>query len=221
MESMEERRRLVRRLIGRTGRGLAETLGFNVSNNPSNLFQLLCLAVMLRNVEDYRLAAQGLRALRDRGLDSAARMARSSYEERWRVLQENGLGRRSGGLAAALGDLAPVVLHRYGGDLRRLRTTAKQDGQRERELLRELPGVDDGVVDLYFREVQAPWREIAPFADRRALRAARTLDLGRSAEELADITGGVESEKLAWLVGALARVDMDNTYDEVRPLARA
>lgn len=210
---------MVRKLLGRTGRGLAETLGFTVTNSPGNLFQLLCLSVLLRTVGDYRAAAQAARAMRGRGWDSAARMAGSSYDERLRVLRDNGAGRKAPDLAATFGDLAQAIVNRFGGDLRRLRTQAKQDRDRERKLLRELPGVDDAVVDLFFREAQGPWREIAPFADKRALSAARKLGLGRSAEDLSAISGGVESEKIAWLTGALARVDMDKRYDEFRELA--
>ncbi len=51
--------------------------------------------------------------------------------------------------------------------------------------------------------------------DRRALTAARRLGLGRSAEDLAGLAGGRESERLAWLVGALARVDLEGRYAEL------
>jgi hypothetical protein len=44
------------------------------------------------------------------------------------------------------------------------------------------------------------------------------LGLAGGVDELTALTGD-ESERLAWLVGALARVDLDNAYDEVRALA--
>jgi hypothetical protein len=52
-------------------------------------------------------------------------------------------------------------------------------------------------------------------ADRRALAAARRLGLGRTARDLAGLTGSGESEQLSWLVGALARVDLERRYAEV------
>jgi hypothetical protein len=70
-------------------------------------------------------------------------------------------------------------------------------------------------VALFLREAQALWREVAPVADRRALAAARRLGLGGSAADLADLAGGGESERLAWLVGALARVDLEQRYAEL------
>ncbi|GIJ25034.1 endonuclease [Micromonospora qiuiae] len=214
VSTVEDRKRLVRRLAG-SGRGFAEQYGFRVTNNPSNLFQLLCLAVLLARRGDYRRALDSAHALPDAGWDSAARLARSLHAERVRVLRDSGQRGDVDALADLLGDLARRIVERYRGDLRRLRSTAGHDPSRERALLAELPGVDGQVVDLFLREVQALWAEVAPVADRRALTAARRLGLGRSAEDLAGLAGGGESERLAWLVGALARVDLEQRYAEL------
>lgn len=219
MVATEEKKRIMRRLIG-GGRGFAEEWGFRVTNNPASLFQLLYLSILLRPRGDYRRAVQTALALRDRGWDSPARMAQSPHDERFRVIRDVSHRRDAREVATTLGDLALTIVQRYRGDLRRLRTQARQDPARERELLKELPGVDDEVVDLFFRDVQTIWREAAPFADRRALTAARRLGLGRSVTELSTLAGSGESERLAWLVAALARVDLDNRYDEFRGLAR-
>ncbi|MEU5962475.1 hypothetical protein ABZ777_14810 [Micromonospora parva] len=210
---VEDRKRLARRLAG-SGRGFAEQYGFRVTNNPSSLFQVLCLSVLLARRGDFRRAVDGARALCDEGWDSAARLARSLHEDRARVLRASGQRGDVDGLASVLGDLARTVVERYRGDLRRLRAVAHHDPVRERALLAELPGVDGQVVDLFLREAQALWREVAPVADRRALAAARRLGLGRSADDLAGLASG-ESEQLAWLVGALARVDLEHRYAEV------
>ncbi|MEV4631537.1 hypothetical protein AB0J90_35235 [Micromonospora sp. NPDC049523] len=211
--SVEDKKRFVRRLAG-SGRGFADQLGFRVTNNPAALFQLLYLSILLGRPGDPRRAAQTAVALRDRGWDSAARMSRSTQESRAAVLR--GCGRRDADeLATTLGALASLVGERYHGDLRRLRTMAGYNAARERDRLDRLPGVDDLVVDLFFREVQALWREVPPSADRRALTAARKLGLGRTADDLAALAGSRESEKLAWLVGALAMVDLDDTYHQI------
>ncbi|WDZ82478.1 hypothetical protein [Micromonospora cathayae] len=212
--SIEDKKRLVRRLAG-AGRGFAEQYGFRVTNNPGSLFQLLVLSVLLARPGDFRRALDATRALRDAGWDSAARMSRSLHEQRTRVLRDNGFRSDPDALADLLGDLALTVLRDYRGDLRRLRAVAHHDPARERDLLARLPGVDQPVVDLFLREVQALWREVAPVADRRALAAARRLGLGRSAGDLAGLAGSGESERLAWLVGALARVDLEQGYAEL------
>ncbi|MGS2617340.1 hypothetical protein ACVCAH_22875 [Micromonospora sp. LZ34] len=214
ISSIEDKKRLVRRLAG-SGRGFAEQYGFRVINNPSNLFQLLCLSVLLARRGDFRRALDSARALPESGWDSAARLARSLHADRVRVLRETGQRGDVDALATVLGDLAQTVVDRYRGDLRRLRAVAHHDPARERKLLTDLPGVDDQVVDLFLREAQALWREVAPVADRRALVAARKLGLGRSADDLAGLAGSGESERLAWLVGALARVDLEHRYAEL------
>ncbi|MDM4718826.1 hypothetical protein QTQ03_04145 [Micromonospora sp. WMMA1363] len=212
--TIEDKKRLVRRLAG-GGRGFAEQYGFRVTNNPSNLFQLLCLAVLLARRGDFRRAVESAHALPANGWDSAARLARSLHTDRVRVLRDSGQRGDVDALASTLGDLAQAVVDRYRGDLRRLRAATGHDPARERALLTELPGVDAAVADLFLREAQALWQEVAPVADRRALAAARRLGLGRSADDLAGLAGSGESERLAWLVGALARVDLERRYTEV------
>lgn len=219
MGGTEEQKRLVRRLIG-SGRGLAEAWGFRVANNPANLFQLLYLSILLRPRGDYQRAMNTALALRDRGWDSPARMARALQVDRFRLIRDVSHRRDAQEVAAVLGDLALTIGEKYRGDLRRLRTESRQDPHRIRALLVQLPGVDDEVVDLFFREVQAIWPEVGPSADRRALAAARRLGLGRSPAELAALAGGRESERLAWLVGALARVELEKRYGEFREPAR-
>jgi endonuclease III len=216
---IEEKRRTVRALLGTVGRGFAQECGFDVTNNPASLFQLMYLSVLLARTGDYRRAVRTARALRDRGWDNAARMARSGERERAEVLRGCGY-RDADPLAATLGDLARAVVERYGGDLRRLRTAARRNPDRERELLTELPGVDGRVLELFLRDVQVPWREVWPFADRRALAAARRLGLARGTDDLAPLAGSPRSERLPWLVGALARVDLDKRYDEITAAAK-
>ncbi|MBQ1048393.1 hypothetical protein KBX50_07935 [Micromonospora sp. C51] len=212
--TIEDKKRLARRLAG-SGRGFAEQYGFRVTNNPSSLFQVLCLAVLLARRGDFRRALDGAHALSGAGWDSAARLSGSAHSDRVRVLRDSGQRGDVDALADLLGELAGTLVERYRGDLRRLRSAAHRDPARERALLTALPGVDEQVADLFLREAQALWGEVAPVADRRALTAARRLGLGRSAEDLAGLAGGRESERLAWLVGALARVDLEERYAEL------
>jgi hypothetical protein len=213
---IERRRRIVRRLLA-SGRGFAEAYGLRVTNNPGSLFQTLCLAVLLRRTGDAGRATATVRAIRDRGWDTAARLARSLAEDRAALLREHGWrGGDVADLSVRLGDLAEAVAQRYRGDLRRLRVAARYRPDRERALLTALPGVDPMVVDLFLREAQALWPEAGPVADRRALAAARKLGLGRTVRDLVALTGVRESERFAWLVGALARTDVENAYGRLR-----
>lgn len=67
----------------------------------------------------------------------------------------------------------------------------------------------DVSVDIFFREVQALWSELYPFADRRALKAAHHLGLAEDAKSLASL---VERRDLSRLLAALVRVDPADDY---------
>jgi hypothetical protein len=216
MRGIEEKRRLVRAVRSRMGRGFAESCGFRVIGNPASLFQILYLSVLLAGDRDYQRAVRVAKVLRDRGWESAANMASSLHDERAGLIRTAGRRRDADQVAATLGDLAQKIVDRYRGDLRRLRTEAKRDSGRERELLKKLPGVTARAVDNFFQEVQVLWQEVAPFVDRRALAAARKLELGNSVADLTELAKARESEKLSWLAGALVRVDVENRYDEIR-----
>ncbi len=202
MLTVDEKRRLIRRLLDQAGRGFAEECGFPVTNNPTNLFALLYLSVLAAG-RDYRRAAEMASAVREHW-DTAAHLAAAQHDE----------------VPDGLVELAMAVRDRYHGDLRRLRTEAGRRPDRERALLTALPGVTDAAADLFFREVQVLWPELAPFLDRQARSAATKLGLGRGADELRALTGD-ESEKFAWLAGALARVEQDGAHERVRSWARA
>jgi hypothetical protein len=194
-----------------------------VTNNPSSLFALVYLSMLTAGRRPARIAAGIADALRWQW-DSAARMAAAEPEQIAAVLRRAGAGSTAGGtatrLAGTLHALASEVVAEYHGDLRRLRQQAGRDAATVRRMLTRLPGVDDRTVDLFFREVQMVWPEVGPFADRRTLAAAARLGLGGRLADLAELTGD-ESEKLAWLAGALTKVDEENRYAEAKALANA
>jgi len=205
--SLADRRRSARRLVA-DGRGFAAGYGLPVTNNPASLFQLLCLAMFLARPGDPDRAVRTTRLLRERGLGTAKRLAALPPAELAALLRSCRWQRDPDRIAGATIRFADVVAQRYGGDLRRLRSAARRAPGRERALLTELPEVDARVVDLFLRETQAFWPEVAPVVDARALAAARRLGLARSAAELAEVAGTAEPERLSWLVGSLARIDL-------------
>ncbi|MFD0744765.1 hypothetical protein ACFQ1L_25305 [Phytohabitans flavus] len=209
MNTLTERRATARGLLNRYGRGFADACGFSVIANPASLFQLLILAVLTSGRGDYHKQVALAHKLREQGWDSPTRLAGAPHERRVQVIRAAGR-RDAERLATTLGDLAEAVADRYRGDLRRLRRAAGYKPDQERRLLTELPNVSDRAADLFFQEVQVLWSEVFPFAERRALAAARKLGLATTTAELASITGGDESERLAWVAGALTRLDREN-----------
>ncbi|MEJ2887093.1 hypothetical protein [Actinomycetospora aeridis] len=219
----EEQKLTARAVLAREGRGFAEEIGLGRTNNPASLFGLLVAAVVVAPRGEAREAARAAHEVANRwhtATDLAAASERDVAGELGAAVE--GVDRGDGddsasGAAATLVGLATALVETWGGDLRALREKAGQDPDRERALLTDLPGVDDAVADVFLREVQVLWDEVAPFADDRALRAAAALGLGESAEDLARY--GAQPEKIGRLAGALARIDVEGSHDEVRHAA--
>ena len=135
-----------------------------------------------------------------------------------RVLNQHGYARYDERTASMLGDACELLLDRYRGDLRRLRAEAGQDPRQERRLLKEVEGLGEVGVDIFFREAQVAWEELFPFLDRRAAQAARRLGLDTDPRALA---ANQDPEAFGRLVAALVRTGLTNDYDAVLEAARA
>jgi endonuclease III len=206
---------LARSLVKSYGATLAESLGVDlVRAGPSDLFRLLCAAMLTGAPIRHSVALQAARALAENGWTNPRALASSRKSQRGRVLRKAGYARWNERAATMLGDSAKAIVERWRGDLRLLRLEADRDPQQERRLLKELPGVGDVVVDIFFRDLQLVWDELAPFADRRALEVAKSLKLPADSKRLARL---VPKRDFPRLVAALVNVNLQGV--EVRKLA--
>ena len=213
------KKQLVWALLDRHGRTYAEELGIDVrKQTPSSLFQLLCASALYSARIDSSIATEAARNLKRAGWRTAEKMADSTWSDRVSELNEAGSTRYQERTASMLGEMAKTVLDRWDGDLRKLRDQAERDPKQERRLLKEAKGIGDTGVDIFFREGQAAWDEIRPFADRRALDAAKRLDLGSDPKALARLADGAAFDRL---VAALVRTELAGDHDEIRATASA
>jgi hypothetical protein len=204
---------IVRALLERHGRTFAEDIGIPVKKNtPSPLFRLLCASLLFSTRISARTAIKAAIALTDQGWTTPQKMAASTWEERAKTLNEAGYARYDERTSTALGDTTEMLLDRYGGDLRNLREEAGRDPGEERKLLKRFKGIGDVGVDIFFREAQAAWDELFPFADRRTLRGARNLGLEDDADSLVRLVGDRDFPRL---VAALVRVELEGDHAEV------
>jgi hypothetical protein len=77
-------------------------------------------------------AVKAAHALTEAGWTTADNLAATSWRERVRVLNRHGYARYDERTTSMLGDACELLLDRYRGDLRRLRTEAGQDPRQER-----------------------------------------------------------------------------------------
>jgi len=207
------KRQVASSILDRYGKTFCEELKIPVEKNtPSALFQLLCFSLMSSTRIGWQLALSAVRAVLDAGWKTPKAMARTTWRQRTNLLNRSGYARYDESTSRMLGDTSEILLDEYGGDLRKLRERAERDPAAERRLLKEFKGVGDVGVDIFFREVQAAWDEVFPFADKRALKAAGRLKLGRDAEALAK---HVSRKDYTRFIAGLVRMDMMKAYDEV------
>jgi hypothetical protein len=108
--------------------------------------------------------------------------------------------------ATALGDGARRLLDEYRGDLRKLRERAAGDPAKVKKLLTAFPRLGPVGANIFAREAQAVWPELAPGLDDKALDGARRVGLPDSPKELSAL---VPRQRQAELAAALVRVALD------------
>ena len=207
------RAKVAEAVLERHGRTYAEELGIDLGKDPpSALFRLVVASILFSARIGAQQGVRAARALAEQGWTTARAMGATSWEERVRVLNRNGYARYDERTSSMLGDACQLLLDRYGGDVRKLREEAGRDPAAERRLLKQLKGMGDVGVDIFFREVQVAWDELFPFADGRALRTAERLGLGKDTKALAR---GRDRRAFARLVAGLVRVGLAKDYDGV------
>ncbi|MEV6421179.1 endonuclease [Streptomyces sp. NPDC051662] len=185
-------REAVRDLLDTLGRTYADEAGIHLRNTPRPLYQLLVLSCLLSARIRSGTAVAASRALSDAGLRDARHMADATWQQRVDALGEGGYRRYDERTATQLGVGAELLLKEYGGDLRRLREAAAGDITTLRSLLREVPGLGPVGVDIFLREVQGVWPEVAPYLDAKALQGARGRGLPDEPKALARLAGDTD-----------------------------
>lgn len=217
--SAHSHKHTVKALLNEHGRTFCDELGIDIDKDtPSPLFRWLCASILLSARIRSDIAVAAADALAANGWTTPEKMADSTWECRTRTLNCAGYARYDESTARMLKDSTCMLLEEYRGDLRVLRDCADYDPTEERKRLIAFKGLGDVGVDIFFREVQVAWDELYPFADKKALKAARRLGLPGTAEELAKL---VSKQDFPRLLAALVRTDIGHDYEEVREKAAA
>ncbi|MGP3980053.1 endonuclease [Streptomyces sp. KR80] len=197
---------VVRTLLDQQGRTYASEAGITLRDTPGPLYQLLVLSHLLSARIKADIAVAAARALFNAGMRDARRMAEATWQQRVDALGEGGYRRYDERTATQLGDAAELLQREYQGDLRRLREAGDP-----KKLLRDFPGIGPSGVDIFLREVQGVWPEVAPYLDAKALQGAERLGLPTTPKDLA---GLVDEGDLPRLAAGLVRVALDKESAE-------
>ena len=195
---------VVKVLLDRYGRTFAEEAEIKLADQPSPLYRLLVLSTLLSARISADIAVAAARELSAAGYRTPQAMSDASWQDRVDALGRGHYRRYDERTATMLGRGADLLIDRWQGDLRKLRSEADRDPRRIAELLTEFPGIGPSGADIFLREVQAVWTEAAPHLDKKVLDGARKVGLPTASSELADLAGS--GTKLARLAAALIRV---------------
>ena len=200
------------KLVDDLGQTYAEEIGIALDRNePMPLFQWLVASLLFSARIGAAQAVEAAKALNDAGLTTVDHMCDASWDERVKVLNENGYARFDESTSTKLAKASALLKQRYGGDLRKLRDEAAGSRDRILELLQDFNGIGPLGAQIFAREAQAVWEELQPFADDKALEVAQRLNLGDDAATLANCLG---LERLPHLLAALVRADLAGCADD-------
>lgn len=205
-------------LLDRCGRSFAEEAGIKLADRPQPLYQLLVLTTLLSARISSGVAVAAARELFAAGCRTPRDMTRASWQDRVDALGRGHYRRYDGRTSTMLGNGAELLLDRWKGDLRRLRDEAGGDPGRVGALLQEFPGIGPTGADIFMREVQGVWPQVAPHLDKRVLDGAARLGLPRQERRLAGLAHS--NDELVRMSAALVRVaHSKKAEDEVRSAA--
>jgi endonuclease III len=205
---------VLERLLARHGRTYADELGADLTDDgPSALFRVLVGALLMSTRISSDIAVAAANELFDRGYTTPREMLDATWQQRVDALGAGGYVRYDESTATYLADTSQLIVDRWDGDLRQLRAEADGDPDRIHTLVQECKGIGRVGASIFCREVQTVWDELRPFADDATLATADELELGGTAEALAELTG---DDDLSVLCAALVRARLARDLEVVR-----
>ncbi|KAL4948116.1 hypothetical protein BDW69DRAFT_98352 [Aspergillus filifer] len=185
-----------------------------LSGSPGTILAMLIDAMLKSKPMSHELTDRTLRKLVEVGYHDIQKLGDASWEERAMVLKDGGYNRYREQGSSNLGKLVEFVNEKYDGDLNNLMKSAKNDPQKVRQLVKEIHGLGDLGVELFFNNVQSVWPCIAPFVDSRSMQTAEEAGLGT---DLQAIYGDLEKDsvKMCKLANALSAARLDKRVGDL------
>lgn len=100
------------------------------------------------------------------------------------------------------------------GDLNNLVKKAEYDPQVTRKLVKEVKGLGDLGVELFFNNVQSVWPSVAPFVDTRSMQTAKDAGFGTDLDAIyADLEQ--DSVKMCKFANALSSARLERSVGDL------
>lgn len=189
-------------VLDRYGTTFAQAAGIELTDEPAPLFQLLALSQLLAARIGAGIAVASAAEVFAAGWTTPQRLRDASRPRVVAALGRGGYRRYDERTATQLGEMAGLVLDRYGGDLRRLGEAGGGDVGRAARLVQEVKGIGPTGAAVFLREVQGVWPWVRPYLDDRARAGAARIGLPDD-DRLAALVG---EDDLARFAAGLVRV---------------
>lgn len=164
---------------------------------PEAVLAMVIDAMIKARPISHELTRKTIVRLTEAGYHDIETLSASTWKDRTNVLREGGYNRYNEQGATNLGELASLVVEKYGmphrhhayrcskadsgladGDLNNL--LKKSNGQREkiRASIKEIKGLGDLAAEIFLDNAQSVWPSVAPFVDSRSLKTADEIGIG-------------------------------------------
>ncbi|KAJ5312341.1 hypothetical protein N7508_003171 [Penicillium antarcticum] len=189
-------------------------LSNTLTASPDIVLAMTIDALIKARPISHGLAQRTINKLIEAGYHDINILSNSSWEDRVSVLAEGGYNRYREQCATNLGELAKLVLEKYDGDLNNLLHQASFNRDEAGILMKEIKGVGDLAVEVFFNNVQSVWPCIAPFVDSRSLKTAVYVGIR---EDLDYIYKVLEEDpvRMSWFANGLSEVRLEKKQDVI------
>ena len=190
-------------VLDRWGTTFSTEAGIDVANDPGALYRVFVLANMQAKPIGASIAAEAAKGLFAADIDTPQAMRDTAREKLIKIFGEHKYARYDESTATRLKDGAEKLLGDYDGDLRALYGAASSLTDL-RKRLQKFPGFGPAGVNIFLREVQGVWTDIAPVVDKKAREGAEKLgiDVDKAFAE-------VDAADYPRLAAALTRAALD------------
>ncbi|KAL4979560.1 COPI associated protein-domain-containing protein [Aspergillus desertorum] len=195
----------LQKTIEKYGRGPLEGTAIEdkaLTGSPDTILAMLMDAMLKSKPMSHELTDRTLKKLIEFGYHDIQKLGEASWEEKAMVLKEGGYNRYREQGSTNLGKSVEFVNEKYDGDLNNLIKKAGYDRTTTRQLIKEVHGLGDLGVELFFNNVQSVWPTIAPFVDSRSLKTAEDAGLGTDLDAIFEDLGN-DSVEICKLANAL------------------
>ncbi|KAK9807102.1 hypothetical protein WJX73_005082 [Symbiochloris irregularis] len=169
------------------GRSYTSELGIELKDGDNAaLFMWLCCSIMFSSGLSEALTMRACSKLLEEKLISDPKTTKDAPSDKF-VSTLDHIYQRKEQTAKYLHSAASVILDKYEGSLFKLREASGKDQEKIKSNLKEITGLAEVGVSIFFREAQLVWPELRPYMDKRAAECAAQMGLPDDAEKLSEL----------------------------------